>query len=126
MTVSMRDIALIYGGQHIGKGITRAMEYLDALYPGAVFGADPSLIADIIGTIGGILGGMYLRRPWDMLSVLIGGYMSTDLWRHVERMVAAPPVAAVRFVPAAPAAPVAPAAAAPRAVVARKGTYRIA
>jgi len=98
LPVSVRDIALVYGGQHIGKGITRAMEYLDALYPGAVLGQDPSLIADIIGTVGGIVGGLYLRAPFDVLSVLIGGYMSTDLWRHAEKMVAP---AAVRFVPAA-------------------------
>jgi len=99
-TVSLRDIAVIYGVQHVGKGITRVMEYLDAHYPGAVFGLDPSLIVDIIGAIGGILGGLCLKEPYDYLSVLIGGYLSTDLWRHAERMAVAPP--AVAYLPRKP------------------------
>jgi len=124
MTVTVRDIALVYGGQHIGKGITRAMEYLDAQYPGAVLGQDPSLIADIAGTILGIAGGLYLKAPFDVLSVLIGGYMSTDLWRHAEKMAA--PAAAVRFVPVAPKAPAGPSVKAPQTAAPKIGRYVVA
>jgi len=97
LAVSIRDIAFVYGGEHIGKGIVRGLEFLDVQYPGAVFGLDPSLIVDVAGSVGGVLGGLYLKPPFDILSVLIGGYMSTDLWRHAEKM--ATPAAGVRFVP---------------------------
>lgn len=103
MAASAREIALVYGGQHIGKGITRAMEYVDTLYPGAVLGQDPSLLVDIVGAVGGILGGLYLRDPFDTLALLIGGYLSTDLWRHAEKMASR---TATAFVPAAVSAPV--------------------
>ena len=96
--LEVKDVAMIYGSLHVAKGISRAAEYLDAQYPGAILGQDPSLIIDLIGTAVGIAGPLWLKlpRPYDMLSALIGGYLSTDLWRHAERM-AAP--ATVRFVP---------------------------
>ena len=50
-------------------------------------GLQLSLIADIIGAIGGVAGALYLGAPWDMLAALIGGHLSTDLWRHAEAMI---------------------------------------
>lgn len=129
MTLRVKDIALVYGGQHIGKGIVRGLEYLDTLYPGAIFGADPSLIADLFGTVGGIIGGLYLKEPFDVLSTLIGGYMSTDLWRQAEKMAA--PAVTVRFVPVTPTSTVSqrtvkvPASTTQPAITSQKGRYRI-
>jgi len=129
MAITVRDLAIVYGSQHIGKGIVRGLEYLDTLYPGAVFGADPSLVADLFGTVGGILGGLYLKSPFDVLSALIGGYMSTDLWRHAEKMAA--PAVAVRFVPVTPTPEVSqrtvkvPASTTQPAITSQKGRYRI-
>ena len=88
MVKTLRSVGIIYGGQHIGQGIERAMAWADVQMPGGILGLQPSLIADLIGAIGGVAGALYLRAPWDMLAALIGGHLSTDLWRHAEAMIA--------------------------------------
>ena len=87
MVETVRDVAVVYGGQHIGQGIERALIWADTQVPGGVMGVSLSLIGDIVGTIGGVAGALYLGAPWDMLSALIGGHLSTDLWRHAEAMI---------------------------------------
>ncbi|MHA1262333.1 MAG: ImmA/IrrE family metallo-endopeptidase [Candidatus Freyarchaeota archaeon] len=93
---TLKDVAVVYGADHIGQGILRALDWLDTQYPGIVFGQDPSLVVDLVATLGGIWGALNLRDPYDMLAALLGGYISTDLWRQAEK-IAAP---AARFVPA--------------------------
>jgi len=92
---SVKETAVILGADHIGYGIVQGIQYLDATYPGAVGGQNPSLLIDPIVTILGILGGLKLRDPWDILSLLLGSYISTDLWRVSAEATLAKPL---RFV----------------------------
>jgi len=93
---TVKDIAVVYGADHIGQGILRGLEWLDTQYPGVVFGQDPSLLIDLVATVGGIWGALNLKDPYDMLALLLGGYISTDLWRQAEKITAP----AARFVAA--------------------------
>ena len=99
--MTLRDVLVIYGGQHVGEGIRRLLLWCDAQKPEGIYGVKISLIGDVIGTIGGVAGALYLRPPYDMLMALIGGHLSTDLWRHAEAAMAP----AARFVAAPAAAP---------------------
>jgi len=92
-----RDIAIIYGADWVGLGINEAMQWIDAQYPGAVLGQNPSLLLDLLVAGGGAYLAMTQREPYDLLAALIGGYVSTDLWRQVERLTQP----AARFVTAA-------------------------
>ena len=87
MVKNIKDVAVVYGGQNIGQGIERAMQWVDTQYPEGVMGIQLSLLADIIGALGGVAGALYLGAPWDLLAALVGGHLSTDLWRHAEAMI---------------------------------------
>lgn len=97
-SMEIRDVALLYGGMHLGRAVQRALQWADTQYPKSIFGLDPSLVADIGGAVLGVVGAVKLSSPWDILSALIGGYLSTDLWRHAESMLTAP-TAGLRYVP---------------------------
>jgi len=84
--MSLNDIAVIYGGQHIGQGLERLLEFLDTQYPEGLMGVKASLLGDVAGTVGGAYLAMELDPPYDLLAALIGGHVSTDLWEQAEEM----------------------------------------
>jgi hypothetical protein len=102
---SWREIGVIYGGQHIGKGISRGLKELDR-YMGkeaAAVQERPSTWVVVAGAVGLPLLAVYakLKDPWDKLAILTGGFLSTNLWDIVEEaMVAAGGAAGAAYVPA--------------------------
>lgn len=91
--MTINDIAVVYGGQHIGQGVERLLEYLDVQYPAGIMGVKASLIGDLLGTVGGVYGAMELDPPYDLLIALIGGHLSTNLWEQAEEFMGLGPVA---------------------------------
>lgn len=114
-----RDVGRLYGGQHIGKGILRAFREIDRAMgrEAAAVHERPSTWITIVGSVLlpsiAVLG--KLRKPWDEVLALIGGYISTALWDIAEEammgagggatMVAAPAIAQAPVAATAPAAP---------------------
>jgi hypothetical protein len=105
MVATWKDVGVNYGGQHIGKGITRLLKEVDK-YAGkaaAPIGERPSTWMTVIGTfafpVAAVLG--KLKDPWDKLAILIGGFLSTGLWDIIEEaMVSAGGAAGAAYVPA--------------------------
>ena len=120
---SWREIGVIYGGQHIGKGISRGLKELDR-YMGkeaAAVQERPSTWVVVAGAVGLPLLAVYakLKDPWDKLAILTGGFLSTNLWDIVEEaMVAAGGAAGAAYVPARYVPPVSAVASAPAQTVA--------
>lgn len=128
-----KEVALIYGPEHIGKGVQRLLPELDSMLG---FGAKPLLekistwIVIVATFLGPILAVKWskLRSPWDLIVVGITGFLSTGLWDILEALFV-PAAFSVRpyypgvYSPTAygtPMAPMAPAAAAPS-----YGKYRV-
>ena len=87
-----RDVGVNYGGQHIGKGISRLIKEVDK-YMGkeaAPVQERPSTWIIAIGSIGLPAAAIFLRLrdPWDKLAILAGGYLSTGLWDIIEEAMA--------------------------------------
>jgi len=88
-----RDVGLKYGAQHIAKGINRALVEVDRMTgkAGAPIQERPSvwtsiglgIILPIVGVFGKI------KDPYDKLMVLIGGYLSTNVWDYIEEAMTA-------------------------------------
>ncbi|GAH22050.1 unnamed protein product, partial [marine sediment metagenome] len=80
---------------------------------------------DILGAIGGVVGALYLDAPYDLVSAMVGGYLSTDLWNQAMRLlpmrVAVPPT--LVYTPGTVVRP--PVTVPPSAVVATRGRYVI-
>jgi hypothetical protein len=121
VTTWWRDIGINYGGQHIGKGISRALKEVDKAVgkEAAAIQERPSTWITVIGTFAFPAAAMFLKLkdPWDKLFILIGGYISTGLWDIIEEaMVAGGGGGGAAYYPtyvaAAPAAPTATASAA--------------
>jgi hypothetical protein len=113
MVATWRDVGVNYGGQHIGKGIARALLEVDKALgkAGAPLTQRPSVWLTVAGTVGLPAAAIFLklRDPWDKLAILAGGFLSTGLWDIVEEaMVAAGGAAGAAYVPAryVPPAPV--------------------
>jgi len=85
MVKTLRNTGVIYGGQHAGKLLEMGLQWVDVQRPEGFLGQPYSLWGDILGTVGGVIGALKLRAPWDLLAALIGGHMSTDIWRHAAR-----------------------------------------
>lgn len=93
--VTYREVGIIYGGQHIGKGLTRGFVEIDkamereALKPHL----RPSTWLNLGLGVGLPLISVFakLRDPWDDLLVLAGGFTSTKVWDYAEEYVAASP-----------------------------------
>lgn len=105
MVKNLTDVAVLYGGMHIGEGVEYALKFADAQRPGGIAGVPISLIGDILGTVGGVAGAMYLDSPYDLLSVLIGGHLSTDLWRQAEEAVTTAGLAVPTYTPSSSEGP---------------------
>jgi hypothetical protein len=106
MVATWREVGVNYGGQHIGKGISRALREVDKYLrkEAAPIQERPSTWITVLGTFAlpaaAVLG--KLRDPWDKLAVLTGGFISTGLWDIIEEaMVTAGAAGAAAYVPAA-------------------------
>jgi hypothetical protein len=102
-----RDTGVNYGGQHIGKGVTRLLKEVDKALgkETAPVQEKPSTWVIVAGTFllptAAVLA--KLEDPWDKLAILTGGFLSTNLWDIIEEAMAAGgggAAAAVRSSPA--------------------------
>jgi len=87
MVKSAKDIGVIYGLQQLGYSADYALKYLDTQYPLGFMGQPFSLWGDILGTVGGVLGALWLEAPYDLAAAMVGSYLSTDLWNQLARLV---------------------------------------
>jgi len=132
MALTWREVGLIVGGQHIFKGIERAIEEVDAAVnkEAAPVFERPSTWINTVGGLALVLLPRFVRMP-DVVDVLLtvgGGHMTTKVWDYVEEYMAAPTLAAApAFVPPpAPATPpAAPTPTAPAQAPATAGKYRV-
>ncbi|GAI01967.1 unnamed protein product, partial [marine sediment metagenome] len=88
MVKTIKDVGIIYGLQQVGFGTDYALKWADTQMPLGFLGQPVSLWGDLAGTLGGILGALYLDEPYDLAAVMIGSYLSTDLWNHLIRLTA--------------------------------------
>ena len=117
----LKDVGVIYGGQLLGYSADYALQYLDTLRPGGWMGQPLSFWGDFLGSVGGVIGALYLDSPLNLLSALVGGYLATDLVNHLLRL---SPVAVVAVTPTVyvpPATYATPAVRAP--TITNRGTY---
>ncbi len=88
-----RDVGVNYGGQHIGKGVSRALREVDKILgkEAAAIHERPSTWITVIGTFALPAAAIFLklRDPWDKLAILTGGYLSTGLWDIIEEAMVA-------------------------------------
>ena len=87
MVKTIKNIGVTYGLQQLGYAADYALKYADTLRPVGFLGQPISFWGDIFGAIGGILGGLYLKAPYDLAAVMVGSYLSTDLWNQLARLV---------------------------------------
>ena len=87
MVKTIKDIGVIYGLQHLGYAAGQGLRIADTLMPGGLFGQPISLWGDILGSVGGVLGALYLKAPYDLVAAVVGGYLSTDLWKQASRLI---------------------------------------
>lgn len=87
MVKPIKTIGVTYGLQQLGFAADYALKYADTLRPVGFLGQPISFWGDILGAIGGVLGGLYLKAPYDKAAVIVGSYLSTDLWNQLARMV---------------------------------------
>jgi len=128
-----REIGLVYGGAHIGRGISKALDQMDAALgaTGKKALERPSFWATVAVSVGvPIVAALAERRVRGaaarallMAGVAAAAAVSTKIWDYIEELLLATAggVAAARYVPAqyfvAPPAPApAPAPPAPAAI----------
>ena len=87
MVKSIKDVGVIYGLQQLGYAADYGLKYANTLRPEGLLGQPIAFWGDILGAIGGVLGALYLRAPYDLAAAVVGGYLSTDLWNQLARMV---------------------------------------
>ncbi len=108
--MAWKDTGIIVGGQHIGKGITLATDYVDAQLgkTGAPLQERPSVWINVAGGVALVLIPRLLKRlspTTDMLMTIIGGYMTTKAWDYVQEYIAGGAVAVAEAVRVAPTIP---------------------
>ena len=87
MGKTIKDVGIIYGLQQLGFAADYGLKYADTLRPIGFLGQPISFWGDILGTIGGVAGALYLDAPYDLAAAMVGGYLSTDLWNQLARLV---------------------------------------
>jgi len=87
MVKSIKDVGVIYGLQQLGYAADYGLKYANTLRPEGLLGQPIAFWGDILGAIGGVLGALYLRAPYDLAATMVGSYLSTDLWNQLARMV---------------------------------------
>jgi hypothetical protein len=123
-----RDVLVIYGGLHVGKGVLRLLKEVDNRMGWAA--NPPSRRLTTWVAVGAGVAAPFvamnrrIRSPWDTFALLVGGYLSTYVWDVAEEVAAtgvllspplslAPRTFALPPAQAAPAPAPAPAQAAP-------------
>ena len=84
----LKDVGLIYGANFGGYGLAEGLRWLDTQRPAGFMGQPISFWGDLLGSIGGVVGALYLKSPYNVLSALVGGYLAVDLLKHVIRIAA--------------------------------------
>gem|GEM_PF-2594916 len=114
--MAWREIGLIYGSQHLAKGVDRALGELDRFAGKATAAVQerPStwVVAGLSIGLPLLLAFKKIKGPLDKLLAIVGGYLSTKIWDYIEEYMAGGGGATyspVSYVPATPVAPVAPA-----------------
>lgn len=82
------ETALIYGGEHLGKGVQRALVEVDRMVPAGFMGMPISEIVNIGAGVAIPVVLNYVWRPkapWDKVLLLLGGYLSTSVWDYAEQ-----------------------------------------
>lgn len=87
MVKKIKDVGIIYGLQQLGYAADYGLKYADTLRPEGILGQPVSLWGDLLGTILGIIGALKLKAPYDLASAMVGGYLSTNLWNQLARLV---------------------------------------
>ncbi len=73
------DVGVIYGGQLVGRSLSGILNYIDTIAPGVLFGQPISFWGELIGAIGGILGGVFLDYPYNFVATVVGASLAGDL-----------------------------------------------
>jgi len=106
MVATWREVGVNYGGQHIGKGRSRALREVDRILgkEAAAIHERPSTWITVAGTFAFPAIAIFakLKDPWDKLAILTGGFLSTGLWDIIEEAMATAGGggAAVAYIPA--------------------------
>ena len=82
----LKDVGLIYGANFGGYGLAEGLRWLDTQRPAGFMGQPFSFWGDLLGSVGGVLGALYLESPYNVLAALVGGYLAVDLLKHVIRI----------------------------------------
>ena len=101
--MKLKETGVIYGLQQLSYAADTLLKYADTLYPTGLLGQPVSLWGDIVGTLAGIAGALGLKAPYDLAAAVVGGYLSTDLWNQLARLVPmrAPVPSALVYIPPA-------------------------
>ena len=122
-----KEVALIYGPLHIGKGVERLLPYVDTYFPTGLLGQKASTWIVVAVTVAvpliAVKWAYKLKSPWDVVALGVAGFLSTGLWDVVLGMITP---AAARYHPgvwsAVPMSP--PMAVAPPPSIPGMGKYR--
>ena len=82
------DVGTIYGGQILGYSTEYALKYIDTIAPAGFIGKPISFWGNLLGAAGGIYGAMNLKKPYNVIAALVGGYLTTDLLNQLIGMFA--------------------------------------
>lgn len=89
---SMKPESLLtyWGPQHLAKGLERGFEEVDRITGRTALKPveRPSFYLNVVGTVAGALGALYLASPYDMVTAIWGGHHSTTLWDYAEEYIA--------------------------------------
>lgn len=107
--VTWGEIGVIYGGQHIAKGLERAFDEVDKALgkegettfrrPSTLLNLGLGVFLPVIAIYGRV------RDPLATLLVVIGGHMSTKVWEYVEEAMVGGSPAAAYWIPAGSSSP---------------------
>ena len=84
----IKDVGVIYGANLGGYGLAEGLRWLDTQRPIGFMGQPLSFWGDLLGAAGGVVGALYLESPYNLLAALVGGYLATDLVKHIIRIAA--------------------------------------
>ena len=101
--MAWRDIALTYGGQWVGKGVDKAIQYVVPQY-------DMPITVGLAVGLPILTKFVKLPKTVETAAILVGGFLSTKIMDYIEEAItptpvvayAPPPAAAARVAPPAP------------------------
>lgn len=77
-----REALTVYGGVHVGKGLLTLLKEIDYRMGWAANPPSGRLTTwvSVASAIAAPIAALRMRKPWDTVALLIGGYLSTYLW----------------------------------------------